>query len=90
MAGLGEVVQALPDTVAALAATFGRQASALTEGLGLGAADTVALESGDRLAIAARLGAGEWLILLPTDGADAGALLHDLRRHRAALAALLA
>jgi predicted regulator of Ras-like GTPase activity (Roadblock/LC7/MglB family) len=78
-----------PDAIAALAATFGRAASALTDALWRGTADTVALESNDQLAIAARLGAGDWLIVLPAEGADAGALLFELRHHRAALAALL-
>ncbi|HET7599364.1 MAG TPA: roadblock/LC7 domain-containing protein [Gemmatimonadales bacterium] len=77
------------DAVAALAAAFGRHAGALTEALGHGVPDTAVLESGERLAIAARLGGMDWLIVVPDAGADAGALLYDLRRHRAALAALL-
>jgi predicted regulator of Ras-like GTPase activity (Roadblock/LC7/MglB family) len=79
-----------PDAIAALAATFGRQAGALADTLWQGAADTVALECNDQLAIAARLNGGDWLIVLPANGADAGALLFELRRHRPALAALLA
>jgi predicted regulator of Ras-like GTPase activity (Roadblock/LC7/MglB family) len=77
------------EAVAALAAAFGRQACALTEALGHGMLDTAVLESGERLAIAARLGGMDWLIVVPAAGADVGALLYDLRRHRAALAALL-
>ncbi len=83
-------VPADPDAIAALAASLGRQAGALADVLWRNGAETIALESNDRLALAARLGAGDWLIVLPADGADAGALLYELRRHRPALAALLA
>lgn len=76
------------DSTAALAATFARQAAALTETTGLGQFETAVLESGQGLAVVARVGS-DWLVVLPTEHADAGALLYHLRCHRPALAALL-
>jgi predicted regulator of Ras-like GTPase activity (Roadblock/LC7/MglB family) len=76
------------DSAAALAATFARQAGALADAIGLGELETVVLESARGLAIVARVGA-DWLVVLPAENADAGALLYDLRCHRSALAALL-
>ncbi|HTK41595.1 MAG TPA: roadblock/LC7 domain-containing protein [Gemmatimonadales bacterium] len=77
-----------PDSTAALAATFVRQAAALSEATGLGEIDTAVLESARGLAVVARVGT-DWLVVVPSDSADAGALLYHLRVHRPALAALL-
>ena len=77
-----------PDSTAALAATFARQAAALTEATGLGEVETVVLETARGLAVVARIGA-DWLVVVPAESADAGALLYHLRVHRPALAALL-
>jgi predicted regulator of Ras-like GTPase activity (Roadblock/LC7/MglB family) len=76
------------DSTAALAATFARQAGALAETTGLGPLETVVLEGGRGLAVVTRIGV-DWLVVVPTEAADAGALLYDLRCHRPALAALL-
>ncbi|HEU5171024.1 MAG TPA: roadblock/LC7 domain-containing protein [Gemmatimonadales bacterium] len=77
------------ETVAALVATAARHAASLTDALALGAVETLVLECTGGLAVAARVGAGDWLLVLPADGADVGTLLYDLRRHRPALASLL-
>jgi predicted regulator of Ras-like GTPase activity (Roadblock/LC7/MglB family) len=78
-----------PDSVAALAATAARHAGALAEAVALGAVETIVLECGEGFLAAARLGSADWLLIMPADGADLGALLYDLRRHRPALASLL-
>jgi hypothetical protein len=46
------------------------------------------LETARGLAVVARIGA-DWLVVVPAESADAGALLYHLRVHRPALAALL-
>jgi predicted regulator of Ras-like GTPase activity (Roadblock/LC7/MglB family) len=76
------------ESAAALAATFTRHASALTEATGLGAFETAVLETPTGLTFVARVGT-DWLLVLPGEASDAGALLYDLRCHRAALLALL-
>jgi hypothetical protein len=50
--------------------------------------ETAVLESARGLAVVARVGA-DWLVVVPTESADAGALLYSLRVHRPALTALL-
>ena len=77
------------DAVAALAATGARHANSLTDALGLGSPETLALECAGGILVLARLTSGDWLLVLPANGADLGTLLYDLRRHRAALASLL-
>ena len=76
------------ESAAALAATFTRHAGALTDATGLGGLDTAVLETPVGLIVVARVGT-DWLVVLPGEGTDAGALLYDLRCHRAALLALL-
>jgi predicted regulator of Ras-like GTPase activity (Roadblock/LC7/MglB family) len=78
-----------PDAVAALAATSARHAGALAEAVALGTMETMVLECAGGLIVLTRLGSGDWLLVLPADGADLGDLLYDLRRHRPALASLL-
>ena len=78
-----------PESVAALAATAARHKRALADSVGLGAVETIVLECTAGLLAATRLGGADWLVVLPADGADLGALLYDLRRHRPALASLL-
>jgi predicted regulator of Ras-like GTPase activity (Roadblock/LC7/MglB family) len=51
--------------------------------------ETMVLECAGGLIVLTRLGSGDWLLVLPADGADLGDLLYDLRRHRPALASLL-
>jgi hypothetical protein len=46
------------------------------------------LETPGGLIVVARVGT-DWLVVLPGESTDAGALLYDLRCHRAALLALL-
>jgi predicted regulator of Ras-like GTPase activity (Roadblock/LC7/MglB family) len=77
------------DAVAAMAATAARHVAALSEAVELGTVDTLVLECAGGLLTLARLGSGDWLLVLPADGADLGLLLYDLRRHRPALASLL-
>jgi len=76
------------ESAAALAATFTRHAGALTDATGLGGFETAVLETDRGLAVVTRVGT-DWLVVLPADNADAGALLYDLRCHRAALLPLL-
>ena len=76
------------ESAAALAITFTRHAGALTDATGLGGLDTAVLETPGGLAVIARVGS-DWLVVLPSEDTDAGALLYDLRCHRAALLALL-
>ncbi len=76
------------DAIAALTATMVRDANLLADTLARGALGTMVLVSDRGLAIVARVGA-DWLVVLPVDGAEVGALLYDLRRHRSALTALL-
>jgi predicted regulator of Ras-like GTPase activity (Roadblock/LC7/MglB family) len=78
-----------PDVVAALSATGARHAGALSEALVLGAMETLVLECAGGLLVLARLASGNWLLVVPAEGADLGVLLYDLRRHRPALASLL-
>lgn len=78
-----------PDAVAALSATGARHTGALAEALALGAMETMVLECAAGLLVLARLGSGDWLLVIPADRAELGGLLYDLRRHRPALASLL-
>ncbi|HEX6104021.1 MAG TPA: roadblock/LC7 domain-containing protein [Gemmatimonadales bacterium] len=77
------------ETVAALAATLAQHADRLGTGAGRGELGTAVLEFERGVVVLARLGAGDWLALLAGADADIGALLYDLRHHRAALGALL-
>jgi predicted regulator of Ras-like GTPase activity (Roadblock/LC7/MglB family) len=77
------------DAVSALAATGARHAGTLADALALGAVETLVLECASGLLVLARLGTGDWLLVIPAERADLGALLYDLRRHRPALASLL-
>jgi predicted regulator of Ras-like GTPase activity (Roadblock/LC7/MglB family) len=76
------------ESAAALAATLTRHAGAFLEATGLGALETAVLETAGGLAVVSRVGT-DWLVVLPTDAADAGLLLYDLRCHRGALLPLL-
>ncbi len=78
-----------PEALAALAATFARQAARLLEAGGRGVLQTVVLEAERGLAILSLLGEGTWVLLLVAPGTNVGSLLFELRRHRPALAALL-
>jgi predicted regulator of Ras-like GTPase activity (Roadblock/LC7/MglB family) len=76
------------ESVAALAATFTRHAAAFVDATGLGGFEAGVLETATGLAFIGRVGT-DWLVVLPTDTADAGRLLYDLRCHRGALLPLL-
>ena len=99
MTGLGDVVRTMAersDVAAAMLVSadglpiqHARHGAALAEALALGAVETLVLECGAGLFALARLGAGDWLLVVPADGADLGALLYDLRRHRPAITSLL-
>ena len=77
------------DAVAALTATVTREIGRLGEAAVLGPSATAVLEFDQGLVILARVGAGDWLVVLGEPGADIGELLYALRRHRDALGALL-
>ena len=77
------------EAVAALAATLMRQAARLGESTERGQATLAVLEYERGLVIQARVGTGDWLVLLTAPKADVGELLYDLRQHQPALAALL-
>jgi predicted regulator of Ras-like GTPase activity (Roadblock/LC7/MglB family) len=78
-----------PETVAALAATLAQHGGRLGEGAGQGELRTAVLEFADGAVVLARVGSGDWLAVLARPDADLGALLYDLRHHRAALGPLL-
>ena len=77
------------ETVAALAATLAQHAGRLGVGAHRGVLATAMLEFADGSIILSRVGTGDWLAILVRADADVGALLYDLRHHRAALGALL-
>lgn len=78
-----------PETVAALGATLAQHAARLGTGAGRGELLTMVLEYESGVVILGRLGSGDWLAILAAAAADIGPLLHDLREHGPALAALL-
>ena len=78
-----------PETVAALAATLAQHGGRLGEGSHQGELRTAVLEFADGALVLARVGGGDWLAFLARPEADLGALLYDLRHHRAALGSLL-
>lgn len=78
-----------PETVAALGATLAQHAARLGAGAGRGDVITMVLEYASGVIVLGRLGSGDWLGILASADADIGPLLHDLREHAPALAALL-
>lgn len=78
-----------PESVAALTATLLQYANRLGVGAGQGALRNGVMEFERGLLIVAPIGAGDCLAILAAADADVGDLLHDLRQHRPALAALL-
>jgi uncharacterized protein len=78
-----------PESLAALTATMLQHANRLGLGATQGALRTGVLEYERGLLILAQIGAGDCLAILAAADADVGDLLHDLRQHRPALAALL-
>jgi predicted regulator of Ras-like GTPase activity (Roadblock/LC7/MglB family) len=78
-----------PETVAALAATLAQHAARLGAGAGRGEFAAAVLEFAGGVLVLGRLHTGDWLALLASADADIGPLLHDVREHGPALAALL-
>ena len=77
------------ETAAALSATLAQHAARLGAGIKCGELATLVLEYESGAMILGRLAPGEWLAILARTDADIGPLLHDLREHGPALAALL-
>jgi predicted regulator of Ras-like GTPase activity (Roadblock/LC7/MglB family) len=78
-----------PETVAALAATLAQHAGRFGTGAKRGELTTAVLEYESGVVVLGRIGTGDWLAILVSGDADIGPLLHDLRAHGPALAALL-
>lgn len=78
-----------PETVAALAATLAQHAARLGAGADRGDLVTAVLEYQTGTVVLGRVGTGDLLAILTSADADIGPLLHDLREHGPALAALL-
>jgi predicted regulator of Ras-like GTPase activity (Roadblock/LC7/MglB family) len=77
------------ESLAALTATLVQYGNRLGLGAGRGALRNAVMEYERGLLIVAQIGAGDCLAILAAADADVGDLLHDLRQHRPALAALL-
>jgi predicted regulator of Ras-like GTPase activity (Roadblock/LC7/MglB family) len=78
-----------PEAVAALTATLAQHAARLGTAAARGELSTVVLEYSSGVVVLGRLDTGDWLAILASGDADIGPLLHDLRQHGPALAALL-
>jgi predicted regulator of Ras-like GTPase activity (Roadblock/LC7/MglB family) len=78
-----------PEPVAALAATLGQHATRLGSAAGRGAPTILVVEYQAGTVVLGRMAGGNWLAVQASPDADIGPLLHDLRTHGAALAALL-
>ncbi|HKG32365.1 MAG TPA: roadblock/LC7 domain-containing protein [Gemmatimonadales bacterium] len=78
-----------PESLAALTATLVPYATRLGLSAGRGALRNAVLEYDRALLIVAHIAAGDCLALLASAESDVGPILHDLRQHRPALAALL-
>jgi predicted regulator of Ras-like GTPase activity (Roadblock/LC7/MglB family) len=78
-----------PETVAALASTLAQHVARLGEGAGRGESLAAVLEYSNGVIVLGKLSSGDWLAILADAEADIGPLLHDVRQHGPALAALL-
>jgi len=78
-----------PETVAAHVATLERHAAQLGQAIKRGPFQAGILEYGSGLAVISRAGDDNLAVVVTEPEADVGAILHDLRRHEAALADLL-
>jgi predicted regulator of Ras-like GTPase activity (Roadblock/LC7/MglB family) len=78
-----------PETVAALSAALAQHADRLGAGAGRGDLAAAVLEYAQGIVVLGRLPTGDWLAILASADADIGPLLHDVREHGPALAALL-
>lgn len=78
-----------PETVAALASTLAQHVARLGEGAGRGESHAAVLEYSDGVIVLGRLSSGDWLAIFAEAETDIGPLLHDVREHGPALAALL-
>lgn len=77
------------EAMAALAVALLKPATRLAEAGAAGAFRRAVLEFGSGFAVLAEVRDGNWLLVVTNADADVGALLYDLRRENAALAALL-
>jgi predicted regulator of Ras-like GTPase activity (Roadblock/LC7/MglB family) len=78
-----------PETVAALAATLAQHLARLGAGAERGEIVVAVLEYDEGVIVLGRLSTGDWLAIFASTDADIGPLLHDVREHGPALAALL-
>ena len=78
-----------PDAIAALAATAQRTLQTLGGATGHGIPQETVVEAPGGILVLERLQTGATLVVLAAPDGDLGALLHDLRRHAPALAALV-
>jgi predicted regulator of Ras-like GTPase activity (Roadblock/LC7/MglB family) len=78
-----------PENIAALVPGVLRGADELGAAGGRGEFSAGVLEFGQGLAVVAVLNADAWLVVLVQPATNVGALLFDVRRHRAAIAGLL-
>ena len=78
-----------PETVAALAATLAQHIGRLGAGVGRGEIAVAVLDYEEGVIVLRRLPSRDWLAIFAATDADIGPLLHDVREHAPALAALL-
>jgi predicted regulator of Ras-like GTPase activity (Roadblock/LC7/MglB family) len=78
-----------PETVAALSATLAQHVGRLGEGTDRGESLVAVLEYSRGVVVLGRLSSGDWLAIFAQTDSDIGPLLHDVREHGPALAALL-
>jgi predicted regulator of Ras-like GTPase activity (Roadblock/LC7/MglB family) len=78
-----------PETVAALSSTLAQHVVRLGEGADRGDSIAAVLEYSNGVIVLGRLSSGDWLAIFAQADADIGPLLHDVRQHGPALAALL-
>ncbi len=78
-----------PEAVAALSATLAQHVARLGTDADRGKSVAAVLEYTDGVIVLGRLSSGDWLAIFARGDADIGPLLHDIREHGPALAALL-
>jgi predicted regulator of Ras-like GTPase activity (Roadblock/LC7/MglB family) len=78
-----------PETVAALSSTLAQHVARLGAGADRGDILTAVFEFSNGVIVLGRLTSGDWLAIVASTDADIGPLLHDVREHGPALAALL-
>lgn len=78
-----------PEMVAALSSTLAQHMSRLGADANRGEILTAVFEYTNGVIVLGRLSSGDWLAIFASGAADIGPLLHDVREHGSALAALL-